>query len=153
MAVKQGCVDKAFDAVQHKGNDLDHGLELVRTIAGLHDGFAGIKVQQQIDALPGTYGELVDQFNSGLYSAGRLERDFSGLAGQDNRIGEGWTATVRNQHQAQLRVMACRQRCLAKAFERKIGLGWIVEVEQIDFPRRVEGDIGPAGCVFGSISL
>ena len=135
---KQGGVDKAFDAVQHKGNDLYHGLELVGTIAGLHDGFASIKVQQQIDTLPGTHGELVDQFNPALYGTGRIERDLVvGLGGQDNRIGEGWTATVRNQHQAQLGVMACFERRLAKAFERAIGLRRIVEIEQIDFTRWV----------------
>src|SRR5580765_4606723 len=137
MAVKQGRVDKSFDTIQHKWNDLDHGLELVRTIAGLHDGFAGIKVQQQINALPGTHGELVDQFNPALYCAGRIERDLPRDARQDNRIGEGWTATVGNQHQAQLRVMACLERCLAKAFKRPIGLRWIVEVEQVDFTRWV----------------
>src|SRR6185295_14653680 len=49
--------------------------------------------------------------------------------------------------------MACLQRSHAKEFERPtrvVGIG-IVEVEQIDFTRRVEGNIGPACCIFGSI--
>ena len=40
---------------------------------------------------------------------------------------------------------------IAKVVEREIGFRWVVETEQIDFPGRIEGDIGPAGCVFGSI--
>src|SRR5262245_31872299 len=45
--------------------------------------------------------------------------------------------------------MARGERCLPQAFEREIGLCWIVEVEQVDFPRRVEGDIGPACTIAG----
>ena len=50
--IGQGFIDKAFDAIQHKGNNLDHRLQYVLAVPGLHNGFASVKVQQQIDALP-----------------------------------------------------------------------------------------------------
>src|ERR1700704_3458969 len=94
----------------------------------------------------------MDQFNATMYCTGCIECDLSWDTCPDNRIGKWWAATVRNQDEAQLCVMACRQRRLAKCFERKVGLRGIVEVEQVDFPRRVESDVGPACSVFGSVA-
>ena len=44
-------IDKAFNAVQREGNNLDHRLEDILTASGPHNRFTGIEVQQQIDTL------------------------------------------------------------------------------------------------------
>ena len=113
-----------------KGMTLITGLSLYVPLPVCHDGFAGIKVQQQIDALPGTHGELVDQFNAALHCTRRNERNLSGCVFQDNRIGQGLTSVTDPTPGA----VGCNgrlQRCLAKACERAI-----VEVEQVDFTRQ-----------------
>src|SRR5262245_31183458 len=78
--IRKGLIDKTVDTIQFGRNDLDHWLELVCAIPRLHNRMTGVKIQQEIDPLPGIHGELMDQFDSRLHPAWCLERDFGVLA-------------------------------------------------------------------------
>ncbi len=86
--IGQGLIDKTVDTVQYSRNDFDHWLQYVLAVPSLHNRVARIKIEQQIDSLPGIHCELVDQFNARLNRTGGIKRDLSGDARQDNRIGQ-----------------------------------------------------------------
>src|SRR5512146_1713436 len=67
-------IDKSLNAVQRIGNDLDNRLQYVLVTPSLHNGMTSIKIQQQINSLPGGHVKLMNQLDSGSYGTGRDKR-------------------------------------------------------------------------------
>ncbi|MNN53169.1 hypothetical protein D3C81_1679070 [compost metagenome] len=138
MLRQQGRWDKTVDTIQYGWHDFDDRLERKAAIAFPDDGFAGVEVEYQVDPLPRSHVELVDQLDAALDRAGRIEGNLVDGAARHHRIGHG-RAGIGIEHQAQLRVAAGRQRGLPQVFQGAIG-----QVQEVDLARRAERDIGPA---------